>query len=108
MLRGLQSIRLVYRFEENDEAGVNALLSVFLQDVAKYYNQPHGIPSAGQTLTAASDAGAWVASPRKDLRTIDQTSPMGVPFSVGGDGGAMLSIRMFRAWRGPNHRPHLT
>lgn len=101
IIRGLQSIRTVYRFEEKNEAGVNDSLTTFFGDVLAYYAQKERLPTLGVPLTNASESAAWVDSLRKDLRKIHTTSPMGVPFGVAGDGGAQLNVEAVQtaAWQ---------
>jgi hypothetical protein len=106
VIRGLQSIRTVYRFEEKNEAAVDDSLSTFMADVTGYYAQKERLPTLGVPLTEASETAAWIDSLRKDLRRIHTTSPMGVPFGVEGDGGARLNVETVQtaAWESALHR----
>jgi hypothetical protein len=99
IVRGLQSIRTTYRFEEKSEQGVDESLRTFFADVTQYYGA--STPIAGRPLTEASEAPAWRDALRKDVRAIRVASPIGVPFSVAGDQTAMLSIPevQLAAWR---------
>jgi hypothetical protein len=106
VIRGLQSVRTVYRFEEKNEAAVDDSLSTFLADVVGYYAQKERLPTLGIPLADASEAAAWIDSLRKDLRRIHTTSPMGVSFGVEGDGGARLNLESVQtaAWQSALHR----
>jgi hypothetical protein len=99
IVRGLQSIRTTYRFEEKSEQGVDESLRTFFADVTQYYGRP--VPTAGRPLVDASDAPAWLDALRKDLRAIRVASRIGTPFSVAGDQSALWSVPEVQlgAWR---------
>ena len=90
IIRGLQSIKVTYRFDEKTEAGVRDSLDVLLKEIREYYRDE--VPVAGRPLQDVSGVRGWVDSLKVDLRTIRGRAPMGMPFSMAGEGRAMLSL----------------